>query len=47
MADANFTLVSSSAWLTPGAARRWDAPTRMAAGLQVRHTCSLPSHFPI
>jgi hypothetical protein len=34
MADANFTLVSSSAWLTPGAARRWDAPTRMAAGLE-------------
>ena len=33
MADANFTMVSSSAWLTPAAARAWDAPTRMAHGL--------------
>ena len=33
MADANFTMVSSSAWLTPSAARAWDATTRMAHGL--------------
>ena len=47
IADANFTLVSSSAWLTPGAARRWDAPTRMAGGLQVRRTRFLFSHFTV
>ncbi len=29
MAEANFTLVSSTAWLTPAAARKWDEPTRM------------------
>ena len=29
MAEANFTLVSSTAWLTPAAARKWDEATRM------------------
>jgi hypothetical protein len=29
MADANFTLVSSTAWLTPGYARAWGEAARM------------------